>query len=216
MTEIKFVLFSEERVQAQFCVEWSSFRVSFRPGHWALIGPDQPVNQCLSSQPLLLFTSCFLFDFVYLWSCWSALRGLFSSATGRSRCSSRSPRASERFSAELPPGSATFLPAGRNRRKPSAWRRFSLLQEWRWTPPHPQAVLRLRTDLFRTKAAGWRVSPCWSCPPDSCRVRTSPPQPCLLPHPWFTAAVHTGQRSSINTMTHSAVKSDNKHNKKNI
>lgn len=44
-----------------------------------------------------------------------APRGLSSSAGGRSRCSSPSPRASGRFSAGLPPVSATYLPTERDR-----------------------------------------------------------------------------------------------------
>lgn len=81
----------------------------------------------LSSSYLLLF---WLF-FLYLWSCLSSLRGLSASAGGKSRCSSRSPRASGRFSAELPPGSATYLPTGRDRRDPSA---VSVLAERVWDP----------------------------------------------------------------------------------
>lgn len=70
---------------------------------------------------VVVIAGCFV---VYLWSCCWTVRGLSSSAAGRSRCSSPLSRVSGHFWVELPRGLATFLPTGRGPDK--ALRRLGL------------------------------------------------------------------------------------------
>lgn len=114
---------------------------------------------------------------IYLWSCQRRLRDLSSSAGGRSRCSSQSPTVSGRFSAQLPLGRATYLPAGNNSLG-SAWLAFNNGQ--RDCPP---AVLR---SLEPSTAA--RACPCLPGAPTAGSTL-----PCSLPH----AAAILGQRSCL-------------------
>lgn len=114
---------------------------------------------------------CFI---VYLWSCCWTRRGLSSSAAGRSRCSSRSPRVSAHFWAELHRGLATFLLTGRDRSEPSADSVSAAAGEYKLYLP----VFRLGGGPIAPTAAGFRLYPWPSCAPDSCKFRTSSPRVC--------------------------------------
>ena len=132
---------------------------------------------------------------LYLWSFLWALRGLFSSAGGRSRCSSRSPRASGRFSAELPLGLATLSSSrGRDRRKPSV------------ASVRSAGVCKVSSARARSYSGGFSGL-------SMLILRSRQLQGSgflasrLLPHARFTAAVHTVQDRLVGRMTHSAVAS---------
>lgn len=128
---------------------------------------------------------CFI---VYLWSCCWTRRGLSSSAAGRSRCSSRSPRVSAHFWAELHRGLATFLLTGRDRSEPSADSVSAAAGEYKLYLP----VFRLRGGPIAPTAAGFRLYPWPSCAPDSCRFRTSSPRVCS-PRQTHNSCTHDSQ-----------------------
>lgn len=132
---------------------------------------------------------------LYLWSFLWALRGLFSSAGGRSRCSSRSPRASGRFSAELPPGLATLSSSregtGGNPPSPRSFQRGGCKVSCARPRSYSGGFSGLSMLILRSRqlqGSGFLASR-------------------LLPHARFTAAVHTVQDRLVERMTHSAVAS---------